>query len=409
MPPPNVRRFEEQRWLLDAVIRTVGAEWDQARIGSKARPVGPDAEALFRATAQRIRKFEDIYREFAAQAKRQQERAFALEADGRTVAARETFMAAGLLWSLAAWPIFELNEALHHAETQMNLCFTGLLRHAPRPIERVEIPFRGKSLPGYLHLPRRPASGERFACVLSVGGMDSSKENLVSLYGDKLLERDFAVLAMDGPGQAEAAGRGIHFSPEAWMEAAEAAYAWIGGRAELDASRLVVRGISFGSYFGSVMAATLGHRIKGFAASGVCQEPGCDTIFNKASPTFKARFMFMSGFTDEADFDAFCQQIDLRPLAPRIVAPYMVVAGENDQLSPLHNTEHLLTLIPAPKHLIVYEGANHGVGDAPSVTLGEDKFTLMADWLLDRVTDKPARSERVIIEASGRARVEPLG
>jgi hypothetical protein len=33
----------------------------------------------------------------------------------------------------------------------------------------------------------------------------------------------------------------------------------------------------------------------------------------------------------------------------------------------------------------------------------------MADWLLDRVAGKPARSERVFIEASGRARVEALG
>jgi pimeloyl-ACP methyl ester carboxylesterase len=409
MPLPKVRRFEEQRWLIDAVIRTVGAEWDQARIASKARPVGGEFEALFRATAQRVKKLDDIEREFSAQAKRQQERAQALEAEGRSVAARETYMAAGLMWSLAAWPILEICDALHHADAQMNACFAGLIRHAPRPIERVEIPFRPKSLPAYLHLPRKPAAGERFATVLAVGGMDSSKENLVSLYGDKLIERGFAVLAMDGPGQAESAGRGIHFSPEAWMEAAEVAYRWIAARPELDEGRLVLRGISFGSYFGSVMSATLGDRIKGFAASGVCQEPGCDTIFNKASPTFKARFMFMSGFTDEAEFDVFADCIDLRPLAKRIVAPYMVVAGENDQLSPLDHTEQLMGLIPAPRRLVVYEGANHGVGDAPSVTLGEDKFTLMADWLLDRVAGKPARSERVFIEASGRARVEALG
>lgn len=408
MPPPKVRRFEEQRWLLDAVIRTVGVEWDQARIASKARPVGSEAEPLFRATAQRIRKFEDIYREFAAQAKRQQERAQALEAEGRNIAARETYMAASLLWSLAAWPIFEVNSQLHHAETQMNACYAGLVRHAPRPIERAEIKLGDKALPAYLHLPRKPVGGERFPCVLAVGGMDSSKENLVSLYGDKLIERGFAVLAIDGPGQAESVSRGIHFSPEAWMEAAEAAYAWIGRRPELDIERLVVRGISFGSYFGSAVSAQLGRRIKGFAASGVCQEPGCDTIFNKASPTFKARFMFMSGYTDEPAFDDFCTRIDLRPLAARIEAPYMVVAGENDQLSPLHHTEHLLALIKAPKRLVVYEGANHGVGDAPSVSLGEDKFTMIADWLLDRVNGRPARTERVFIEASGRARVEAL-
>lgn len=408
MTAPTVRRFDEQRWLLDAVIRTVGVEWDQGRIASKARPIGPDAEALFRATAQRIRKFDDIYREFAAQAKRQQERAAAFEADGRSVAARETYLTASMLWSLAAWPIFEINPRLQHAEENMNACYRRFIAHAPRPIERVEIPFQGKALPGYLHLPRAPAKGERCACVLSIGGMDSSKENLVALYGDRLLERDFAVLALDGPGQAESVARGILFTPEACMGAAEAAYAWMSRHAALDIDRMVVRGVSFGSYFGTLMAAQLGNRIKGFAATGVCQEPGCNTIFNKASPTFKARFMFMSGFTDEEKFDEFCKAIDLRPLAPRIAAPYMVVAGENDQLSPVEHTEELLRLMNVPKRLVIYEGANHGVGDAPSVTLGEDKVTMLADWLRDRVDGKPVRSERVFIESTGRARVEPL-
>ncbi len=408
MPSPHVRRFDEQRWLLDAVIRTVGIEWDQARIAAKARPIGPEAEHLFRACAQRIRKFEDIYREFSREARRQQERAIDMEKAGRRVAARETYMTAALLWSLAAWPIFERNDRLHHADEQMNACYAGMVRHAPRPITRVEIPFGGASLPGYLHLPRPALDGDRFPIVLAVGGMDSSKENLVALYGDRLIERGFAVLAMDGPGQAETAGRGIHFTPDAWMEAAEAAFAFIGTRPELDRNRLVLRGNSFGSYFATVMSATLGDRIKATAVSGVCQEPGCDTIFNKASPTFKARFMFMSGFTDETAFDEFRSRIDLRPLAPKIAAPYMVIAGENDQLSPVHHTEHLLTLITAPRRLVIFEGANHGVGDSPSVTFGEDKATLIADWLLDRVEGRPAASERVLVETSGRARLDPL-
>ena len=39
----------------------------------------------------------------------------------------------------------------------------------------------------------------------------------------------------------------------------------------------------------------------------VCHEPGCHTIFQEASPTFKKRFMYMSGITDEAEFDKMRQ------------------------------------------------------------------------------------------------------
>jgi pimeloyl-ACP methyl ester carboxylesterase len=375
--------------------------WDQARIGSKSRPAGAEAEAEFRAVAQRIKTYDDFHREFAAQATKRERAARRFEAEGRTVAARENFLVAALLWSTACWPLHEHGEPLHGYERHVNECYAGFMKYAPRPISRVEIPFEGQHLPAYLHLPHRPGPGEKFPCVVIVGGMDSSKENMVSLYGDRFLERGFAVLALDGPGQAEAITRGIFFTPSNFADAAEATYAWLGTQEHLDLDRLVVRGTSFGSYFGTVFAARLGSRIKGFAATGVCQEPGCDTIFNAASPTFKMRFMFMSGFSDEDRFDAFCKGIDLRPLAPQITFPYMVVAGEKDQLSPIEHTVRLFEEIPGPKRLVIFEGANHGVAGAPSVTNGEEKVTMIADWLADRIGGKTFPSELWRVDATG--------
>jgi dipeptidyl aminopeptidase/acylaminoacyl peptidase len=399
----KTRRLREQRWLLDTVIRTVGIEWDQARIASKSRPLGAELEAEMRAVARRIRKFDDFHREFAAQARKREERARQFETAGRTIAAREAFLAASLLYSTACWPIDEDTAVLRGYEARVNDCFGRFIKYAPYPIERAEIPFGRGALPAYLHLPRPPANGERFPCVLCIGGMDSSKENMVAVYGDRFLERGFAVLALDGPGQAEAITRGIFFTESNFGDAAEASYVWLGRHQAIDLDRLVVRGTSFGSYFGTVAAAALGERIRGFGATGVCQEPGCNTIFNMASPTFKARFMLMSGYDDEAAFDRFCERIDLRPFAPRIKAPYMVIAGENDQLSPIGHTEELFALISAPKRLVIYQGANHGVADAPSVTNGEEKVTMLADWLLDRIHGKPVVSERVWVDSSGRA------
>lgn len=402
---PYSQRWKEQRWLLDAVVRTIGIEWDQARIGSKSRPAGAEAEAEFRAVAARIKRYDDFDREFAAQARKRARMAAQFEQDGRFVAAREAYMTAALLWSTACWPLHEHSERLLSFEKAVNECFEGYMRHAPQPTFRVEIPFEGKHLPAYMHLPRERRGDERFPTVVIIGGMDSSKENMVSMYGDRFLERGFAVLALDGPGQAEAITRGIFFTPTNFADAAEATYAWLKTQDYVDIDRLVVRGTSFGSYFGTVFATQLGARIKGFAATGVCQEPGCDTIFNAASPTFKMRFMFMSGFDDEEKFDAFCQGIDLRPLAPRITFPYMIVAGEKDQLSPIEHTEALLERIPGPKRLVVFEGANHGVAAAPSVANGEEKVTMIADWLLDRVNGKPFASERWFVESSGAIRV----
>lgn len=399
----RITRWQQQRWVLDAVIRTVGPEWDQGRIASKSKPGGEAAVADFRAAARKIKKFDDFHREFAAQARKREGKARAFEEQGRNVAAGESYIAAALLWASACWPIFEESETLHDYEKRMNACYAKFIQFAPHPIKRAEIPFGKKHLPAYLHLPRKPQEGEKFPCIISIGGMDGSKENMVSIYGDRFLSRGLAVLAVDGPGQAESVARGIYFTESNFGDAGLAIYDWLGKQPNIDINRLAIRSSSFGSYFGTVASAALGDRIRGYAVSGVCQEPGCYTIFNMASPTFKARFMFMSGYNDEEAFDKFCKKIDLRPVAPKIKCPYMVIAGENDQLSPIEHTERLFELITAPKRLVIYEGANHGVGDAPSVEAGEEKNTLLADWLLDRIRGKKAKSERVWVDSSGRA------
>jgi pimeloyl-ACP methyl ester carboxylesterase len=400
--------MQEQRWLLDGAIRTVGVEWDQPRLGSKIRAAGLEAEGDFRSAARKVRKFADIHHAFAAAARKREARARAAEAEGRIVAARESYMTAALLWTTAAWPIFEANETLLDYEERTNACYAGVMRHAPHPIARIDIPLGKQQMPAYLHLPRVPQKGERFAACILIGGMDSTKESLVSLYGDRLLSRGLACLALDGPGQAEAVTRGLFFTPSNFAEAGVAAFDFLKSHPAIDADRVVMRGVSFGSYFGTVAAAGLGDRIKGFAATGVCQEPGCHTIFEMASPTFKARFMFMSGFQDEKKFDRFRKGIDLRPFAPKITAPYLVIAGENDQLSPLAHTEDLFRRIKAPKRLVIFEGANHSVGDAPSVENGEEKNTLIADWLLDRIAGKKMRSERVWVDSRGEAHAAPF-
>ena len=38
---PRVQRMEDQRWLVDATIRSVGVEWDQPRLNSYGTACGP--------------------------------------------------------------------------------------------------------------------------------------------------------------------------------------------------------------------------------------------------------------------------------------------------------------------------------------------------------------------------------
>lgn len=404
---PTTRRWREQRWLLDAVIESIGPEWDQGRLGSKGRPGGPEGIADFRSAGRRMKRFTDIEREFAAQAARREARARAFEEQGRLVSARESYIIAALLWASARWPIFEVNERVIDYERRMNDCYARFIAYAPHPIERVEIPFGKSSLPAYFHLPRKPAAGERFPCVVMMGGLDGSKENHVQMYGDPMLERGMAVLAVDMPGHPECVPRGLFATADNHAEGAAACVDWLSARSEVDPKKLVVKGSSFGTYWGTTAAAALGKRLCAVAATGICQEPGGETIFETASPSFKMRFMLMSGHSDEGAFDAFMKSFDLRKIAAKIECPYMILAGEEDQLSPIRHTYELFELIGAPKRLVVYEGANHGIRTAPSAANGESRDTILYDWLADRIAGKPMTSEKVYIDRSGKMHAEP--
>ena len=83
------------------------------------------------------------------------------------------------------------------------------------------------------------------------------------------------------------------------------------------------------------------------------------------------------------------------------------VAGESDQLSPIHHTLDLFDMITAPKRLVLYQDANHSVAQASSSELGENRESLVYDWLRDRVDAKPCVSEKVLVDSAGKMHATP--
>jgi len=402
----KMKRYAEQRWILDAIISSVGMEWDQPRLGYTMYPCGPDAVGDFRTVGMRTKKFADMHREFAGAAKRREIKAKAFEAESRDVSARESFFIASLLYSAARWPIFEANDLHTEYNARMVECYDKYIEYAPRPIERVEIPFGDSFLPGFLALPHEPKEGEKFACAIGIDGMDGSKEIMCSMYGDKMLERGMASFVYDGPGQGECPVNGLYVTKDNHMEAAQAIYDWLIQHPHIDKDRLVIFGISFGSFFGMQAAAQLGDKVKGAALSFVCHEPGCHTIFNMAAPTFKLRFMFMAGYDDEDEFDEFVSEFSLLPILDQVACPILIQGGEDEELSPIECSEDIADKLNVPRKLVWYEGERHAIGSGSAAYLGENWYTMLADWCLDRVNDKPAPNERVCINGFGQPEIE---
>lgn len=394
----RTRRMSEQRWLLDNIIRTVGVDWDQGRTRYTAYPCGLDAEPDFARVRDRVRKFADIHREFAVAAERRERLAREAEADGRLVEAREHSLVASILWGNAEWPLFGDSPLVREYGHHKVECFERFRRLAPHPIERVDIPFGEAALPGYLHLPRE--GDGPFPCVVQIGGMDSFKEHRVSMYGDKFLERGIASFAVEIPGQGEALTRGLSVTEDSTVAAGATILDWVRQHPRLDPERIAIAGNSFGSFWATQIAAT-SEGLAGCAVTGVIHEPGMRTIFEQASPTFKARFMFMAGYRDEDAFDAFAARLDLTGEVGGLGCPYLVLAGEDDELSPLEHTLRLLRAVPTPAWLVVYQGERHSVGGGSASSFGPNRHHLVANWLVDRFAGEEAVDRYSYVESTG--------
>ncbi len=397
------RRWTEQRWLLDNIIRSVGIDWDQPRTLSYNTPCGPEANADFAGIRERVKKYADISPAFEAAARRREAKARAAEDAGEHVTARNNYFYAAIQYAASQWPHDENSDKNLALNASKRECYSRYAKHADHHVEAAWVPFHGKFLPGWLHLPPgyHQSSGGKLPAVWSIPGMDGFKEANVALYGDRWLARGIAVLALEGPGQYESAVNGIHVSVPNWAAAATAVMNWMAARPELDPGRIAVTGNSFGSFFGT-LAAAHEPRFRACAVSATCLEPGCHTIFEEASPTFKRRFMYMSGYTDEDKFNAFCKTLTWEGHAEKIRVPYLCVAGEADELSPLEHAERLLQTLQCPKQLAVYQDSRHSVGNVLSANHGPHPQTLVADWMHARLNGKPFVSERWYVEASGR-------
>jgi alpha-beta hydrolase superfamily lysophospholipase len=363
-------------------------------------PCGIEASDDFAAIRQRVKKFADISIEFEAQARRREQRARAAEQTRDLVTARENYFIAAVHWGAAQWPIQEANERNRRYNQRKRECFEKYAKFADHLVAPVWISIGEKRLPAWFHLPVG-YSGGRVPAVVAIPGMDSFKEASVALYGDPLLSRGFAVLAVDGPGQYEIPLLGIYMTMESWEDTGKACMDWLQSRKEVDLERVAMTGRSFGS-FGATIAVSNEPRYRAIAVSATCFEPGFYTIFQEASPTFKMRFMFMANIPNEATFDEFRKTLTWEGYADKISMPYLCLGGQSDELSPIDNTERLFKTLRGPRQLVIYQGSRHSVGGGvPSAILGPSVSMLTSDWLAARFNGDAFATEKWFVDSQG--------
>jgi 2,6-dihydroxypseudooxynicotine hydrolase len=284
---------------------------------------------------------------------------------GATVSAGQAFLRASLCHHIAQFLSFDdLEEKRRHQERKVAL-FNQARPHLRPPVERLEVPFEGITLPAYF---RRP-EGERgrSPCVVFIEGTDSTKEESVAI-GNEFLARGMAAFAFDGPGRGETWYR-MKMRPD-YEKATQAVLDFLTKRPDVDASRIGVLGRSFGGHLAPRSAAA-DPRIKACVSMGGY----FDTSFYRwEEPLRRIRFQFICGTKTLEETQRVAREFTLA--GRRIACPVLVVDGTEDRGVPREQARRILEACAGERSLVVIEGGNHVCHN-----FSREVWALVTDWM----------------------------
>lgn len=371
-PKRSARRRDSQQWILDWIVKTTG----RVQNFERDERIVPAGAKNYRMAAKLLGEEADHQFAVAREAERH----------GCTRTAMEMYWRASLTYREGQHCIFEDDHprkiSLHG---RLMESYTKVMKFADYPIERVEVPFQGKSLQGILHLlpDRRVAP-----CVIYVPGMDQTKEIYPDPFNNHFRHRGMHVLSIDGPGQGISNLRKIRVTHDNYEKAGKAFIDYLAVRPEVDAERIGLFGISMGSFWAPRIAA-YDPRVKGVVAATACYMQK-NWIFNESSPRFKQVFMYMAGIQDEDKFDTMAEKMTLEGHGKKIRCPILLATGEFDPLCPVEDAYAIFDELNPPKELWVWENEAHALNTLRGAA-GLDIHPLAADWLKEKLEGRVNR------------------
>lgn len=114
-----------------------------------------------------------------------------------------------------------------------------------QPVEVLEIPFEGKTIPGYFMKPDN--SNTKRPTLITLGGGDSVCEDICLLFGLNDQDRGYNIISVDLPGMGSTALDGMFMTPRP-EKAMSAVIDHILARPDVDPERLAVWGASLSGY-----------------------------------------------------------------------------------------------------------------------------------------------------------------
>lgn len=226
--------------------------------------------------------------------------------------------------------------------------------------------FDGRSISGLLHLPPQRFTGPR-PVLIDIHGGPEAQARVGFMGRDNHFLQDLGI-AIVQPNVRGSSGYGKTFlaldngtKREDAVKDIGALLDWIATQPRLDASRVVVRGGSYGGYMSLAVAATYPERIAG-AIDVVGISNFVTFLRNTESYRRDLRRVEYGDERDEA-MRSFLERISPTSHAARIVKPLFVVQGRNDPRVPYTEAEQIVEKVRAngtPVWYLRAENEGHG-------------------------------------------------
>jgi pimeloyl-ACP methyl ester carboxylesterase len=353
---------------------------------------------------------DDWYREWVATADRIAAIGDASAAAGHRVSAREAYYRACNYYRSAYFPLYgaPTDPRLVEAFDKETAVFLKGAALSDIPIEAVEIPFEGKTLPAYFVTV--DDSGTPRPTIVHTNGYDSTIQEMYFAHVPAAIRRGYNVLLFDGPGQGRNLIKdGIHIRPD-WENVVRPVIDYALTRPEIDPGKIALGGWSFGGFL-APRAAAFEHRLAALIADPGQWDEGPAIIarlpltdeqkaaFPNIDPAllepFEAwlrspdapsmlrwsllqRGLWVNGVDSVYAYAVDMMRYQLSPVAKNIACPTFLSQAEDDPVADY--APELYAAITAPKVLVPFTMAE-GAGmhtESLARTLYDQR---MFDWL----------------------------
>ncbi|MGB4778201.1 alpha/beta hydrolase family protein [Microbacterium sp.] len=375
-------------------------------IGNAAGGAGDIGEVLAAVSHVRKADHEGWYAAWRELADRTLAIATTSAAGGHRVSAAAAYLRASAYYAVAVNAVSALadSDLLAPNFARQEEAWRGFVAHTAVDVDEIEIPYDEGRMPGWYFRAPSPSG----AVLVVVNGSDGSRASLWASCVSAGLERGYDVLVFDGPGQqSQLFERNVPFRPD-WENVLTPVFETVAAREGVDAARIVVIGISQGSYW-TERALAFEHRYAAAVAnpglvdvstSWTSQVPasmlrlldaGENEKFDREvalgmrfSPTtahtwrFRARPYGTNGYAETIEA---VRRYTVADVAGQITTPLLILSPEAEQFWP-GQSEQLAALAPGVSTVVRFtaaEGADEHCQPLAQVLTTQRVF----DWLDD--------------------------